>query len=78
MGAPAEEEHITGFQKWDASKLGNWLRGQGLGEYEDTVKKHKITGSLAPLLSDDDLRDMGITVVGDRLQFRRCLQELGR
>ena len=49
-----------------------------MGDYEELIKKHKLTGSLAPLLSDNDLKDMGITIVGDRLQFKTCLQELAR
>jgi hypothetical protein len=32
----------------------------------------------APLLSDDDLKEMGITVVGDRLMFKHHLKDLSR
>lgn len=64
------------FFSWDEERLGQYFRSQGLGEYCDTLKKHKITGQLAPFLTDDDLKDMGITIVGDRLLFKRHLEVL--
>lgn len=66
------------FNNWDERRLGKFFRSHGLGEYEATLIKHKITGRLAPLLTDADLKDMGINVVGDRLQFKLCLKELQR
>jgi hypothetical protein len=69
---------LMDFHTWDEEKLCTYFRRKGLGDYCDTLKKHKITGSLAPLLTDNDLKEMGITVVGDRLMFRKYLKELSR
>lgn len=66
------------FHNWDAERLAFYFRQKGLGDYEETLKKHKITGQLAPLLSDSDLKDMGVTIVGDRLLFQRCIKDLSR
>ena len=64
---------------WDEEKLGAFLCQQGLGDYTTSLlKKHRITGRLAPLLSDEDLKDMGFTIVGDRLMFRHYLTVLSR
>ena len=73
-----EEPDLADFASWDSHRLGLYFRRHGLGEYQEMIVKHKITGQLAPLLQDDDLKEMGITVVGDRLQFRRSLKELSR
>mmetsp|Transcript_19405 Transcript_19405/g.41449 ORF Transcript_19405/g.41449 Transcript_19405/m.41449 type:complete len:236 (+) Transcript_19405:121-828(+) len=66
------------YHTWDAKKLASFFHSKGLGDYSETLVRHKITGQLAPLLSDDDLKDMGIDVVGDRLMFRHYLQQLSR
>jgi hypothetical protein len=69
---------LSDYHTWDEDKLGLYFKRRGLGQYVEMLKQHKITGQLAPLLSDDDLREMGVTVVGDRLMFKRYLQELSR
>jgi len=42
------------------------------------LSKQANLPSIAPLLQDSDLHDMGIDVVGDRLRFKLCLKELSR
>ncbi|KAL3893563.1 MAG: hypothetical protein SGARI_008091 [Bacillariaceae sp.] len=69
---------LSDYHTWDEDKLGVYFKRRGLGKYVEMLKKHKITGQLAPLLSDDDLREMGVTIIGDRLMFRRHLKELSR
>ena len=42
--------------------------------YSPLIQEHRITGRLAPLLSDDDLKEMGITDVGgNRLWLKHYL-----
>lgn len=72
----AMSETLTDFHEWDEEKLGNYFRRRGLGSYCETLKQHKITGRVVPLLSDSDLKEMGVNVVGDRLMFKRHLKEL--
>ena len=74
----SSEENIADFAQWDEQRLGLFFRRRGLGAYEQVLLDHKITGQLAPLLQDEDLKDMGITIVGDRLLFKRSLKELSR
>jgi len=43
-----------------------WLRGLGLGEYEGTFRENAINEKVLPNLTADDLKDMGIGIVGHR------------
>ena len=50
-----------------------WLRGLGLGQYEEQFRDNKIDADLLPRLTVDDLKDIGVSVVGDR---RRLLDAI--
>jgi hypothetical protein len=69
---------LSDFHTWDEDKLGLYFRRRGLGQYCEVFKQHKITGQIAPLLNDEDLKEMGVHIVGDRLMFKRYLKDLGR
>lgn len=69
---------VSDYQNWNSEKLAEFFNSKGLGAYSDTLIQHKITGPLAPLLSDDDLKDMGITIVGDRLMFKHYIKQLSQ
>src|SRR5580704_14083344 len=49
-----------------AMDVGGWLRGLGLGQYEEKFRDNKIDADLLPRLTVDDLKDIGVSVVGDR------------
>src|SRR5215469_14935295 len=53
--------------------VGGWLRGLGLGHYETNFRDNKIDADLLPRLTADDLRDIGVSAVGDR---RRLLDAI--
>ena len=53
--------------------VGGWLRGLGLGQYEENFRDNKIDADLLPRLTVDDLKDIGVSVVGDR---RRLLDAI--
>src|ERR1700722_8793854 len=53
--------------------FGGWLRGLGLGQYEEKFRDNKIDADLLPRLTVDDLKDIGVSVVGDR---RRLLDAI--
>jgi hypothetical protein len=69
---------LTDYHTWDEVKLGLYFKRRGLGQYIEMLKQHEITGQLAPLLSHDDLREMGVIAVGDWLMFKRYLNELSQ
>ena len=50
-----------------------WLRGLGLGQYETNFRDNKIDADLLPRLTNDDLKDIGVSALGDR---RRLLDAI--
>jgi hypothetical protein len=59
---------------WGAAMdVGGWLRGLGLGQYETNFRDNKIDADLLPRLTNDDLKDIGISALGDR---RRLLDAI--
>ena len=53
--------------------VGVWLRGLGLGQYEEKFRENKIDADVLPRLTAEDLKDVGIAAVGDR---RRLLDAI--
>ena len=50
-----------------------WLRGLGLAEYEPTFRENAIDSAVLPNLTNEDLKDLGVTLVGHR---RRLLDAI--
>ena len=46
--------------------VGNFLRELGLQQYEAAFRNNRIDIRVLPKLTADDLRDLGVTMVGDR------------
>src|SRR5436305_1022064 len=44
--------------------LGGWLRSLGLEQYEATFRENAINEKVLPNLTAEDLKDMGVSVVG--------------
>ncbi len=51
-----------------------WLRGLGLEEYEPAFRDNRVDAAILPMLTAEDLRDIGIAAVGDR---RKLLEAIG-
>jgi class 3 adenylate cyclase/predicted ATPase len=56
--------------------VGGWLRGLGLGKYEETFRANAIDADLLPRLTDAGLKDMGISALGDRLRLLDAIAAL--
>ena len=56
--------------------IGAWLRGIGLGQYEAAFRNNEIDEEILPNLTAEDLRDLGVTVVGHRRKFLTAIEEL--
>ena len=56
--------------------LGGWLRGLGLGQYETNFRDNKINADLLPRLTNDDLKDIGVSALGDRLRLLDAIAAL--
>ena len=46
--------------------VGEWLRGLGLDEYENKFRDNRIDAEVLSQLTADDLKDIGVSAVGDR------------
>jgi hypothetical protein len=46
--------------------VGAWLRGLGLGQYEATFRDNEIHEKVLPYLTAEDLKDLGVSIVGHR------------
>ena len=44
--------------------LGSWLRRLGLAQYETAFRENAINEAILPKLTAEDLKDIGVTVVG--------------
>jgi class 3 adenylate cyclase/predicted ATPase len=56
--------------------VGGWLRGLGFGQYETNFRDNKINADLLPRLTNDDLKDIGVSALGDRLQLLDAIAAL--
>src|SRR5271168_2031639 len=57
--------------------VGVWLRGLGLGQYEPAFRENEIGGDVLPNLTADDLKELGVTVVGHRRKLLTAIGNLG-
>jgi class 3 adenylate cyclase/predicted ATPase len=63
----------SGVQPWT---VGEWLRSLGLDQYEEKFRDNKIDADVLPHLTTDDLRDIGVVVVGDRRRLLAAIAPL--
>jgi len=56
--------------------VADWLRGLGLERYEPAFRENRIDSDLLPTLSAEDLKDLGVTVVGDRRRLLDAIEAL--
>ncbi|GLT79440.1 hypothetical protein SLA2020_509290 [Shorea laevis] len=53
-----------------------WLNGLGLGRYAPVFEIHEVDDEVLPLLTLEDLKDMGINAVGSRRKMFCAIQKL--
>ena len=69
---------VEQYENWNARQVAHYVEESGLKSYASMIITHKITGKVVSLLTDEDLKEMGMTVVGDRLRFKQLILKLGR
>src|SRR6516164_3560242 len=57
--------------------IGGWLRGLGLERYEQAFRENRIEADVLPSLTVEDLKDLGVTLVGDRRRLLGAIAKLG-
>ena len=53
-----------------------WLRSLGLDQYEANFQDNKIDADVLPHLTADDLKDIGVSTVGDRRRLLAAIAAL--
>jgi hypothetical protein len=56
--------------------VGSWLRGLGLERYEAAFRENEIDETVLPALTADDLKDLGIGIVGHRRKLLDAIAAL--
>jgi len=57
--------------------IGGWLRGLGLERYEQAFRDNEIDEEVLPGLTADDLKDLGVALVGHRRRLLDAIVALG-
>ena len=56
--------------------VGVWLRGLGLAQYEAAFRENEIDDAVLSKLTVEDLKDIGVAVVGHRRKIMSAIEEL--
>jgi class 3 adenylate cyclase len=56
--------------------LGGWLRSLGLEQYEAAFRENAIDDTVLPTLTAEDLKDLGVGVVGHRRKLLNAIAAL--
>ena len=56
--------------------LGGWLRSLGLEQYEAAFRENEIDDTVLPSLTAEDLKDLGVTIVGHRRKLLDAIAAL--
>ena len=56
--------------------IGEWLRSIDLGQYEATFRDNEIDDEIVRSLTADDLKDLGVALVGHRRRILTAIAEL--
>src|ERR1700758_49347 len=56
--------------------LGGWLRSLGLGQYEAAFRENAIDDTVLPTLTAEDVKDLGVTIVGHRRKLLNAIAAL--
>jgi class 3 adenylate cyclase len=56
--------------------IGTWLHGLGLQQYEQAFRDNAIDAAILPELTADDLKDLGVSLVGHRRRLLAAISAL--
>ena len=56
--------------------LGDWLRSLGLERYEAAFRENEITEKVLPNLTAEDLKELGVVIVGHRRMLLGAIETL--
>ncbi|KAI6675589.1 hypothetical protein NL676_003495 [Syzygium grande] len=67
---------FAGVGRDDSSSVREWLEELGLGKYADMFEMHEVDEQALPLLTLQDLKEMGVRAVGPRRKLYSAIKQL--
>jgi class 3 adenylate cyclase len=64
---------VASVRRWDVA---DWLRTLGLEQYEPAFRANEIDAGVLPSLTAEDLKDLGVTLVGHRQRLLDAIAAL--
>eukprot|EP00112_Aurelia_sp_Birch-Aquarium-sp1_P002526 Seg1279.9 transcript_id=Seg1279.9/GoldUCD/mRNA.D3Y31 product="Tumor susceptibility gene 101 protein" protein_id=Seg1279.9/GoldUCD/D3Y31 len=64
------------YKDWSNEDVCDWFHSIGMGEFVPSVKEHRIKGTHLPNLSKDDLIELGVHKLGERLTIDEEISKL--
>jgi hypothetical protein len=64
------------FKEWSTTDVVRYLRSLGFGQYSQEFQLNEITGLHLPLLTEEHLREMGVSSVGHRILILRRFSDI--
>jgi class 3 adenylate cyclase len=74
--ATGVDNHESNAVEGTIMDLGGWLRSLGLGKYEAAFRENEIDETVLPRLTTEDLKDLGVSVVGHRRKLLDAIAAL--
>lgn len=74
VATPSSSQRVTSL----SAGVSGWLQALGLGKYSELFELNEVDTEVLPLLTMDDLREMGVDAVGARRKMFTHIQELGQ
>lgn len=65
-------------QSWSEAEVGAWLGELGLGEHRAAFEEHRIDGYALLRLERSDMREMGLSKIGDLKRLQGGIADLNR
>jgi hypothetical protein len=62
--------------QWNTAKVGEWLDKMKLGHHTAAFKEARITGDVLQFLREEHLKEMGVTVIGERVAMLGAVSSL--
>ncbi|CAL0330073.1 unnamed protein product [Lupinus luteus] len=77
-GGPSDTDDTRDWNKNNSEDgVRVWLSGLGLSRYFSVFRVHEVDYEILPMLTLEDLKDMGISAVGTRRKMFSAVQKLG-
>jgi len=73
---PPTEEDMKDISEWSVQQVQEFWANRGYAEHAEVWERHDITGDRLVALSADDVRELGITSIGDRMGMQKDLEAM--